>query len=472
MFKKIISFLLALSMVFAISACNNEGKTDKGDKPKKPSSSQSSDTNQDNSNINSGTTSEDSPNVDSNTGSPNVDSNTGSPNVDSNTGSLGDINLNNPSNLDENSSVSEVTGMLIGNRRPDKPSSGSSLNDKKEPQNSQPAPKYTGKWTSKETGYTYDCVWRSEFEENDIEKNKWKYDPSMVPGDSRVWMMTHRDDENVVGVKDGMLQMNGVRYTSLTNPQIEYATSEWLTTRETMNFRYGYVEMRGKVPLRSGAFTSFWAQGKPGLIAKKHDYFVEIDFWEGFGNSNNIIPNFHKWYDNGSHSNFDMSVSEKYGTSIFETKYGIQSIGGDPIVAEEFHIYGFEWTTKYMKVYFDGNCYCTFDIQNDHSYDQDWPKEQATNWSGTIEMPESKKKMTGFHEYIFLRFQNGLFIEGSDTDGRYINADTEFPLAFHVDYVRLYQDPTNTLSNLIYLNEQGVKTYYYPDRPLYNEAYY
>ena len=50
---------------------------------------------------------------------------------------------------------------------------------------------------------------------------------------------------------------------------MKYATSASLGTRETMNFKYGYVEMRAMVPIKQSAFPAFWAIGKPGLINKK-----------------------------------------------------------------------------------------------------------------------------------------------------------------------------------------------------------
>ena len=77
-------------------------------------------------------------------------------------------------------------------------------------------------------------------------------------------------------------------------------------TQGTMNYQYGYVEMRAKLPMKSSEWGAFWTQSvvennssvvKPldGLDAS---FKVEIDIYETINSKTPSSPvfNIHKWY--------------------------------------------------------------------------------------------------------------------------------------------------------------------------------
>ncbi len=105
-------------------------------------------------------------------------------------------------------------------------------------------------------------------------------------------------------------------------------------------FHYGYMEMRSKAapgPISS----SYWTTGVGG----------ETDAFESFGwNPNN------RWSGKRFHTSFHdwRNGSSTYGRRIWENDH-ILDFG----VADDFHVYGFEWDPNYVAIYIDGamvNC--------------------------------------------------------------------------------------------------------------------
>ena len=63
-----------------------------------------------------------------------------------------------------------------------------------------------------------------------------------------------------------------------------------------MSFRYGYLEMRARVPYSKGAWPSFWLLSGGALGANPNDaYRVEVDIFEVFSSCDTATPNIHKW---------------------------------------------------------------------------------------------------------------------------------------------------------------------------------
>ena len=72
-----------------------------------------------------------------------------------------------------------------------------------------------------------------------------------------------------------------------------YKTSKSVTTGRSMTFKYGYLEMRARVPVGQGVWPSLWMKSNVNSegaeIAEKlgckpeADYFTEIDIFEVFG---------------------------------------------------------------------------------------------------------------------------------------------------------------------------------------------
>ena len=73
-----------------------------------------------------------------------------------------------------------------------------------------------------------------------------------------------------------------------------------------MTFKYGYLEMRARVPVGRGVWPSLWMKSnvnpEGAEIAERlgckpeADYFTEIDIFEVFGN-NSVSSQLHKWWE-------------------------------------------------------------------------------------------------------------------------------------------------------------------------------
>ena len=253
----------------------------------------------------------------------------------------------------------------------------------------------------------YKLVWNDEFDGDTLDKNKWgrSFNHMIPQGD----LILLDDDPRVCRVEDGLLKMDVVHYYDPANSIIEYATTCSVETEKTMNYLYGYLEFRAKVPYKIGTWASLWMKSTGTLgIRKTLDYFVEIDVFEIFSSTNTAYPHLHKWYLDGSAT--ESKIQNNY---TFQNNFNL---------ANEFHIYGMEWTPDEISMYVNGEKYTTYDL----SY----------NFDGRADMK-------GFHDPYYLLFDNHIFTNFSSwvpmDSGTVIN--TLLPYEFHVDYVRLYQKP-------------------------------
>ncbi|NLR93409.1 family 16 glycosylhydrolase [Flammeovirga agarivorans] len=163
-------------------------------------------------------------------------------------------------------------------------------------------------------------------------------------------------------------------------------------------FQYGYMEIRCKIadaPVTSG----FWTTG----------YKSEIDMIENFGK----LP-----IGNPKKKNTDLE--KKYRTNIinweakrdpdFET-YKAEDVMSERL-AEDYHVYGFEWDKDYVKTFFDGQLIrhvTREELEKENQWKHQFPQElwinsEVFSWYG---LPTAK--------------------------------DLEKPAEFLVDYVRIWQ---------------------------------
>lgn len=305
---------------------------------------------------------------------------------------------------------------------------------------------------------TYNLVWNDEFDKTGIDYNKWCYGSENSDKYDNMLLLTEQDDPSIITAKDGLLKMYARRYVSKSNPLIEYAAPRAFGTRETMNFKYGYIEMRAMVPMKQGSFSAFWSVGKPALVQKQSNhYYIEMDFFECFSSCFQLCANFHKWYDDGGHSNFDLNLSNKLGTSIGTSKYRYFNFQNYETLPLEYHTYAVEWTKECIKTFVDGECYTSIDITM--PYDAEWEYSNTTNTSIPLNAVW-RNDMSGYHDYIYLLLQNLIYVSDSSLTNN-VNEDSPFPYGFLVDYVRLYQNPDNQDNGLIFKNELGQVVDYY-----------
>lgn len=244
-------------------------------------------------------------------------------------------------------------------------------------------------------------VWHDEFDGGKIDTDKWVFHRTMSTADR-----IYDNGEKNVRIENENVHMQIHR---TDDPEHPFTLPEGLTTKFTMNFKYGYVEMRAKAPYRHGAWPSFWTQSS--TVFKTVPWMAEADIFEVFSSDCGLKSALHKW-GYGKHC----SVGGEF-----------YKVGEPETINDEYHIYGYEWNKEYMAFFVDGN-------------------EQ---WRVPIDPVNGNFKydvidgVMGFHDFQFLIMNNECFTEGSSwkPDGWPLNDDDVLPVDYFIDWVRLYQNP-------------------------------
>lgn len=255
-------------------------------------------------------------------------------------------------------------------------------------------------------GYTY--VWGDEFETTSLNTTLWNRATKMAATAE----MDLDDTELTTKIENGYLKMLALRYWAPKKAGVEFVAPWSVTTMETMSYKYGYVEIRAKVPFGRGTWPSFWASSSGAINENKNsNYSIEVDIFEVFASRDTLAPNIHKWYDDGRHTMW----ADEWDTS--REGYTFDSLD----IKNEYHTYGFEWTPTKMVMYIDDEPYYEYDI--------------------TRNFDDGETGMGGFNTPIYLIFNNHLFTQSSTYlpyEGSEIRVN-ELPSEYVIDYVRLYQ---------------------------------
>lgn len=143
-----------------------------------------------------------------------------------------------------------------------------------------------------------------------------------------IWNRWISDSKDVVFIKDGKLVCRAI-----PNIMEKGDTAKMLTgaiwTRNKYSFKYGRLLVRMKTNLLSGNFPAAWLgrQQKDGGKAP----YGEIDVVEMFGNKNESNHNIHTQL------------------TIDNPKHGLRNSFRHDVDVTKWHVYGIEWTPKYVK---------------------------------------------------------------------------------------------------------------------------
>ena len=279
------------------------------------------------------------------------------------------------------------------------------------------------------SGSTYKYSWGDEFNASSLDTSVWSFKGINEYGVAAdVKMLT---DENCITVNDGNLHLKTIRYTDPDNATVKYATPWSVTSANSMNFTYGYMEMRAKVPVVQGSWGSFWLS-TGDISGKSYPYGVEVDVFET--QSMLMTPNLHKWYRDSAGSLVDIpyngSPQSKYHDLSGSSKR-IRSFTASDIFRDEYHIIGFLWTAKKIVLSVDGNEYMTFNLTDDY---------EAYSYTGNTD-----NGMSGFHNPMAVILGSGIYspryVKPYNTwaEKYMIKSMSVLPFDYTVDYIRLYQ---------------------------------
>lgn len=238
-------------------------------------------------------------------------------------------------------------------------------------------------------------VWSDEFDYKGLpDSSKWVYDV----GGNGWWngekqFYTSARTENA-GVADGLLTIRAIREKwpmGVDSPN-NY-TSARLTTKGKLDFTYGRVDVRAKLPQGRGSWPAIWML--PSKADRKWPLDGEIDIMEHVGFDPSVI-----------HGTVHCQL---YNHSIGTQKAAQVKV---PDFATAFHVYSMVWTKEYISILLDDKEY--FRFTKDGKGYESWPFD--------IEM------------HLLLNVAVGGFWGGQKGID-----DSIFPQTMQVDYVRVYQ---------------------------------
>ena len=247
-------------------------------------------------------------------------------------------------------------------------------------------------------GKNYRLVFEDNFDAEKLDTDIWT--PFDYADNTRDGKKAWRKPENVT-LENGNLVIRG---KILENGDY---TSGMIKTNKHMAYKYGYAEIRAKMPIGGkGVWPGFWmcAPQYPGRGA-----MPEIDVLEMFGDDSYIACNLHSWWWD-KEINGHRHINYLDGQGYPKTK----RLPGGAKFSEDYHTIGYEWTSELVQFLVDGEPYCTVKINN--------------------------PMFSVFHEpiYFILSMAYRLpFLSAPENNG--------VPVEYMIDYIRLYQNDDGVL---------------------------
>ena len=240
------------------------------------------------------------------------------------------------------------------------------------------------------SGKDYNLTWSDEFDGTALDTKKWfRHTEEATAYDGGI---LYRDDSELNSyVENGRLVIKGTR------SGINYRSAK-LSTSNSMNFQYGYFEIRARLPKGKGMWPGFWTQ-TPFFKA-----FAEIDIMEMFGESDTIHSTVHRWWMVDAGNGHEQINSYIPSQRSYALKNG-------ELFNDSYHTIGCEWTEEYLAFYLDGFKYTEVDI--------------------TVE------NMDVFHQPAFLIISMAVGLTGIEKP----DENTPWPGLYEIDYCRVYQKP-------------------------------
>lgn len=240
-------------------------------------------------------------------------------------------------------------------------------------------------------------IYNDEFDTGGLpDPSRWTVDPrpkGWINSEQQVY--TDATHDNAV-VRDGNLVITGKKDYPTGNPNEPWSSAR-VISQGKMDFLYGKVEMRAKLPRARGSWPAFW------LMPTVSTYGTwpksgEIDILEHVGNT------------------FGKAMCAVHTENKNWTNGG--NLGGNEMLPDldtVYHVYGLEWSPDSLRFTHDGNGFYTY--VNPGTDWRDWPFDKPF--------------------YIILNIAIG-----GGLGGNIVEAD--WPDSMRVDYVRVYQKGLGT----------------------------
>lgn len=253
----------------------------------------------------------------------------------------------------------------------------------------------------------YELVWSDEFNTNGaIDQTKWHHQTQLPNGNSwyngEIQHYTNRQDNSFVG--NGTLKIRAIKETFTDQGSTKSHTSARLNSK--FAFTYGYVKIRAKLPSGQGTWPAIWTLGQN--INEPGGFWTPTNgttSWPACGE----IDIMEHW---GSNQNFVQSATHTPSSFGDTVNKGGQNI---PTASTIFHIYSLEWTPDRL----------IFRIDDSIIYTYEPTSQNASTWPFDL------------NQYLLLNVAILPDISPSFTQS-----------AMEIDYVRVYQDPALSVSDV------------------------
>jgi beta-glucanase (GH16 family) len=242
---------------------------------------------------------------------------------------------------------------------------------------------------SSNTGFKtgWKLLWRDEFNRAEINYNYWTLQEGKDSwGNNELQHYTDRRENCYT--ENGKLIIKAIK----ENYENSQYSSARIMTKQKVNFYYGKIEIRAKLPKGKGLFPAFWLLPTEDIYgdSKKNG---EIDIMEMLGDDPKVIYGVAHY-----------SLKDKYKSW---KKYNDKKTD----FSKDFHVYSLEWSPRQLNWLIDSKTYFSFDLENTFN--------DGYN-------PYTNKF------YLIMNLAVGGDWPGTPTD------DAVFPASIEVDYVRYY----------------------------------
>lgn len=227
-------------------------------------------------------------------------------------------------------------------------------------------------------------VWADEFSySGEPDMKKWAYDAPDA-GKYNQELQLYTSSRANSSVKDGMLTISAIKDAK------GKWTSARLYTLGKADWKYGYIEVRAKLPPGKGTWPAIWMMPKADTYGGWPDS-GEIDIMEFVG--------------------FDPDkIHTSAHTKAFNHRIGTQKTRSSIVngVCTDFHTYAIEWTPKAILWYVDDKPFYSF--ENTGKGSAEWPFDKpfflilnvamGGSWGGMKGMDESLTKANMIVDYV------------------------------------------------------------------------
>lgn len=278
----------------------------------------------------------------------------------------------------------------------------------------------------------YSLTWYDGFSSSSLDLSQWNQ--TLGTGTRSQQVVDGLGDNLYFNQKDGCSDM--VMSSRMIESEKLYTRPRDVSTKNRMAYKYGYLEIRAKVPHGRPAYPAFWMKSNLTIDkANAAPYMTEVDIFEVMA-SDTISPNIHKWTPGYQYSEQSSGVDNNgtYNDTTDDIPGPTVKNENNRITLEEndndYHTYGFMITPEGVGFYFDGKCYLEV------SATDDWWKDKRLGGTNTN---------IGLNDYFFIIFGQGIVTQDSvwkPYEDSYVTSehDSLFPMNFAIDYIRLYQD--------------------------------